>query len=77
MSARGDFALNPWPKQPARDLTGERHGLVTVVRMAPSTGLGARCLVRCDCGKERYVLALSLRTAPPKTHRACNRKPEE
>lgn len=68
-----NYAMRPWPKQKTRDLTGQRFGLVQVLRMAPSTGQGTRCFVRCDCGVERYVLSLNLRREPPATHLGCKR----
>jgi hypothetical protein len=66
--------LRPWPlaSKPARDLTGQRFGLVVVLRMATSVG-GARALVRCDCGVERIVLAGNLCATPPRTHLSCER----
>lgn len=69
-----DNPLRPWPlaSRVARDLTGQRFGLVVVRRMAESVG-GARCLVRCDCGVERFILAGNLKATPPRTHAACVR----
>lgn len=73
-----DHALRPWPKREAADLSGQRFGLIQVVRMAPSTGQGVRCLVRCDCGQERYALAANLRSnGGPTTHLACRRARQE
>jgi hypothetical protein len=58
--------------QPVDDLTGQRFGLVVVVRRAPSLGRGARWWVQCDCGApERAVYATHLRSSPPFTHKPC------
>lgn len=65
--------LRPWPKRKPRDVSGQRFGKVVVVRMAASDGRGARCLVRCDCGVERYATVCNLIATPPKTHTACER----
>lgn len=51
-----------------KDLTGQRFGILTVLRIDRSTvGLGGRIkwIVRCDCGTEKAVLANNL----SKTHR--------
>ena len=46
---------------PARDLTGERFGNLTVEEFAGrDTNGNAMWLVRCDCGKEKYVQHFSL-----------------
>jgi len=69
-----DIPLRPWPlaSRVSPDLTGQRFGLVVVVRMAESVG-GVRALVRCDCGVERYALAGNLKATPPRTHMSCKR----
>lgn len=51
---------------------GSRWGCVVIVREA-SPLHGARYLVRCDCGAERYVNGTNLRTSPPKSHTRCKR----
>jgi hypothetical protein len=44
------------------DLTGQTFGLLTIIRKANQSGAGgmARWLVRCICGKEKFVYAQSL-----------------
>jgi hypothetical protein len=66
--------LRPWPlsRKVALDLTGQRFGLVVVLRMAESVG-NARCFVRCDCGVERMVYSGNLKATPPRTHISCQR----
>jgi hypothetical protein len=51
---------------------GTRFGLVVVIRQVPGLH-GARFLVRCDCGKERYVHGTNLRQKAPTTHQRCGR----
>ena len=61
--------------QPAEDLTGNTYGLVTVIRQAPSDGIGSRWKVRCECGVERTARRGDLISkGGPKTHRSCNPK---
>lgn len=58
------------PRHRTHHEPGERFGLVTFVRFAPSIRV-ARAVVRCDCGVERVVVCHQLRRSPPKSHRAC------
>jgi hypothetical protein len=57
-------------QEPKPHAPGERYGLVTIIREAPSV-YGARYLVRCDCGVERFMKGSELRRHPPRTHRRC------
>jgi hypothetical protein len=70
MGRRSDFHRTSRGQLANEFAPGERHGLVTVVRRVMGAG-GARYLVRCDCGTERYVHGGNLRKKPPKTHRSC------
>lgn len=53
------------------DMTGQRFGRWTVLRMAVRTSTDGHkrtaCLCRCDCGTERVVYAQSLRAGVTKS----------
>lgn len=52
--------------RPVIDLTGQRYGIMTVLRRDASalggSGMSSRWIVRCDCGKERVISSNVLRT---------------
>lgn len=46
-----------------KDITGQKFGKLTVVAMAGVNPFNqAKCLVECECGKSKVVLANNLRT---------------
>lgn len=51
----------------AIDLTGQRFGRWTVVRLADEHARGAKWLCRCDCGTERAVRAHGLQSGNSKS----------
>lgn len=59
--------------QPAKDLTGQKHGLLTVLRQAPSDGTGSRWKVVCECGSERTIRRGEL-LKNISTHRGCRKE---
>ena len=58
-----------YPVRPKLQILGQKFGLLTVIREAPSTGR-ARWWVRCECGHERVVPAQDI-VKCVKTHRSC------
>lgn len=59
---------------PLMDLTGQRFGKLTVVRLAPKRGAYTCWLAQCDCGNQSVVKAINLRTGETKSC-GCIRRP--
>lgn len=57
-----------------QDLTGQKFGLVTVIKRGGATHHGAvMWLAVCECGKAKWFRSNNLKNHPPKTHNTCHR----
>ncbi len=55
-------------------MIGKKFGLVTVLRRTEETAtrMGTiMCLVKCECGFERWMRSNNFKREPPKTHLRC------
>lgn len=60
---------NTGPEQ-TKDMTGVRVGMLVVERQAPTVGMAARWVCKCDCGNTKVVAGNQLRIALKKNQKS-------
>ena len=66
-----DTNVKKLPGRKRLDLTGQKFGLLTVLNPAENIGEDTAWLCRCDCGKERIIRTMSLRSGNTRSCGKC------